>query len=924
MEQVLAGPGTVLAGCYRIERELGRGGMATVYLAQDLKHGRPVAVKVLRPEVAETIGARRFLREIRIAARLTHPNILSVHDSGTAEGQLFYVMPYVAGETLRDRIRREGQLSVEEAIRITREITEGLAYAHREGVVHRDIKPENILLEAEHPVIADFGIARALQANWGEDISSARMMLGTPAYMSPEQVTGGGELDGRSDIYSLGCVLYEMLAGEPPFTGPSAQAIAAKHLQLPAPPLRPLRPNLPWFITSAVDRALAKAPADRFQNAQEFARALMLREVPGRARRRLVWQQSITGGLVALLVLLGVTVAVRQRNRATIQPGVGILLLPFEVTAPTSAGVQPDAPVPHVLFAQALEWLPGVRPIDGSSLLDGATEWRKVPMPKLLRGARDLGARYLLTGVVLPQVSESAAQISVDLYVVGTGERLIRIEETSQTGSLEGPFARLALESVRALAPRERLNIGSRGALLTATSSASALGYLMQGQAKFSSGDYNGATVAFRRAVAADSGFGLAYHRWSVAEVWNHDFGGALRAVNAGLRRPGLERRWVELLQAQRHYALRRGDSAIAGFQRIVLSRPDEIDAWLGLGDILFHFAGLGTHTPLDAQRALEEVMALDSSFAAIYDHLTDLALLRGDSTAARRLLDRIPAGDPWRPARAAAVTLWFGDSAAKRVVLERLRRADRPTLSQLVLLLSHGSKQLPLADTIASFLMAADRTPDDRRRGSEYRLTALAALGRLDEGLAIWKSMAEGTLDPWVVQAYLAGYPIQSVAEPMFASARSTVERENTLDLTGPPSMGIVQAVQALAHRATIEGDSAEVRGILSILKRARVVRDGSDPLPGALDASLRARLAILAGDSASAIELLSRAVSRSLWPYTDYYPLSGFAPQRLLLGRLLAARGQRDDAARWLGSFSHSWALGDVLFAARVKQPK
>jgi eukaryotic-like serine/threonine-protein kinase len=339
MEQVLAGPGTVLAGRYAIERELGRGGSATVYLALDQKHGRPVAIKLLRPQVAELLGARRFLREIRIAARLTHPSILPVHDSGTADGQLFYVMPYAAGETLRDLIRREGQLPLDEALRITREVAEGLAYAHREGVVHRDIKPENILLEAGHPVIADFGIARALQADTPEDISSARMMLGTPAYMSPEQMTGGRELDGRSDLYSLGCVLYEMLAGEPPFTGPSAQAIAAKHLQSPVPSLRPLRPNLPLNVTSAVTRALAKTPADRFQTVEEFARALSLPDRSGTRwpRARLVWGALLLGSLaLAGLLLVGRRYGSGGPPPSGLDP-THIAVLYFDTGAPDSA-----------------------------------------------------------------------------------------------------------------------------------------------------------------------------------------------------------------------------------------------------------------------------------------------------------------------------------------------------------------------------------------------------------------------------------------------------------------------------------------------------------------------------------------------------------------------------------------------------------
>src|SRR5881227_369957 len=217
-----------LAGRYTIERELGRGGMATVYLAQDRKHHRQVAIKVLKPELAAALGPERFLREIDTAARLNHPHILPLHDSGQAGGFLYYVMHYIEGESLRDRLEREGPLPLEDALRITRDVTSALSYAHSHDVVHRDIKPENILLSGGEAVVADFGIARALTAAGGDNLTTIGLAVGTPTYMSPEQAAGVAQLDGRSDIYSLGCVLYEMLAGEPPFTGPTAQAIIAR------------------------------------------------------------------------------------------------------------------------------------------------------------------------------------------------------------------------------------------------------------------------------------------------------------------------------------------------------------------------------------------------------------------------------------------------------------------------------------------------------------------------------------------------------------------------------------------------------------------------------------------------------------------------------------------------------------------------
>src|SRR5437899_5866810 len=227
-----------LADRYTFERELGRGGMATVYLAQDLKHHRKVAIKVLEPEIAAALGPERFLREIEIAAGLNHPHILPLYDSGEAATSLYYVMPYVEGETLRDRLKREGQLPLEDAVRITREVADALSYAHRHDVVHRDSKPENILFEAGHAVVTDFGIARAITAAGGEKLTGTGIAVGTPGYMIPEQGAASARVDERSDIYSLACVLYEMLVGEPPYTGPSAQVVIAKRFTDPVPSVR--------------------------------------------------------------------------------------------------------------------------------------------------------------------------------------------------------------------------------------------------------------------------------------------------------------------------------------------------------------------------------------------------------------------------------------------------------------------------------------------------------------------------------------------------------------------------------------------------------------------------------------------------------------------------------------------------------------
>jgi TolB-like protein/tetratricopeptide (TPR) repeat protein/tRNA A-37 threonylcarbamoyl transferase component Bud32 len=271
MEQLAS----ALSDRYTIERVLGSGGMATVYLAEDLKHHRKVAVKVLRPELAAALGTDRFHREIEIAAQLTHPHILALHDSGEVDGFLYYVMPHVEGESLRERLNRETQLPIDDALHIAAQVAAALDYAHRHEVIHRDIKPENVMLHEGEAMVTDFGIAIAVTAAGGERLTETGLSLGTPAYMSPEQVAGAQVIDGRSDIYSLACVLYEMLAGDPPFTGATPQVVLARHVTDQVAPITTARSSVPAPLAGAISKALSKAPADRFDSAQAFSAALV-------------------------------------------------------------------------------------------------------------------------------------------------------------------------------------------------------------------------------------------------------------------------------------------------------------------------------------------------------------------------------------------------------------------------------------------------------------------------------------------------------------------------------------------------------------------------------------------------------------------------------------------------------------------------
>lgn len=307
-----------LGSRYTIERVIGAGGMATVYLARDLKHDREVALKVLRPELSAVLGSDRFLNEIRIAAQLDHPHILTLIDSGEADGLLYYVLPYVRGESLRKRLDRERQLSVDEALAITRQVAGALDYAHAKGVVHRDVKPENILIHEGEAILTDFGIAMAVKQAGGNRLTETGLSLGTPQYMSPEQATGDRTLDARSDVYSLAAVLYEMLAGEPPHNGPTSQAVIAKLMTERPTRLRVVRDTVPEGVDTAVAKALAKVPADRYSNAGQFSRALETPAMQSRSQARRWWAAAGVG--VAALVVLSIVSYAKNHPATAIPP----------------------------------------------------------------------------------------------------------------------------------------------------------------------------------------------------------------------------------------------------------------------------------------------------------------------------------------------------------------------------------------------------------------------------------------------------------------------------------------------------------------------------------------------------------------------------------------------------------------------------
>jgi eukaryotic-like serine/threonine-protein kinase len=518
-----------LANRYRLERELGRGGMATVYLAHDLRHDRPVALKVVHLDLAATLGPERFQREVRTTARLQHPHILPVLDSGEAAAQLWYTMPYVDGESLRDRLRRESQLPLDDALQIAREVADALGYAHSQGIVHRDIKPENILLSQGHALVADFGIARALQATDDEHLTATGLAVGTPAYMSPEQAVGTSSVDGRSDLYSLGCVLYEMLAGEVPYTGRTPQAVIAKRVLEPLPHVRTLRASVPNAVEQAITRALAVSPADRFATAADFARALAQPlSIPESMNTTVASQRLAIGGrrrvprglaTLALGILLGVGVLLawlRARPEAAAAGPKRLAVLPFENLGRAEDQYFADGVTDEV--RGKLAGLPGLEVIARAS----SSEYKQTAKKPQQIG-RELGVEYLLTGTVRWEKGAdgpSLVRVSPELVQVSTAS-------TKWQAPFEAPLtdvfrvqADIAGRVAQALGVA--LGAGERGRLAERpTENLAAYDAFLRGEeasggaATFDLAALRQAREHYQRAVALDPAFDLAWAQLS-------------------------------------------------------------------------------------------------------------------------------------------------------------------------------------------------------------------------------------------------------------------------------------------------------------------------------------------------------------------------------------------------------------------------
>jgi len=505
-----------LSDKYTIDRELGRGGMATVYLAEDLKHHRQVAIKVLHPDLGASLAADRFLREIQIVARLNHPHILAMLDSGEAEGFLYYVMPVVEGESLGDRLRRETQLAVEEAVRLTLEIAEALEAAHHMGVVHRDLKPANVLLSGGHAILADFGIARAVTVGGGDKLTETGLVVGTPAYMAPEQASGSAKIDARTDVYALGCVLYEMLAGEAPFTGPTPMAVLARHSLEQVPSIRVVRQTVPAALEAVIEKAMAKVPVDRYATAAEMATALEASllepadatapSVRGtRPARSRVPTALVAWSTITLVVVLGGGIWSAWGGGPPQLNSNLIAVAPFDAFDPALEAWSQAA---EAGLSRTLDGMGPLRALaptainrEGIETIDVATA--------ITIGNRS-GAGVVVFGSLTP-LGRDSVQGRVTVVDVASGEPIGDLSATSELDRMSDFVDSLTIGIVDLLTDGRQLGAGPFSGL--GSRSVPAMKAFLRGEQQARRAAFDSADASYREAIATDSSIALGYYR---------------------------------------------------------------------------------------------------------------------------------------------------------------------------------------------------------------------------------------------------------------------------------------------------------------------------------------------------------------------------------------------------------------------------
>jgi serine/threonine-protein kinase len=903
---------TALAGRYAVERQLAIGGMALVFLAEDVKHRRKVAIKVLRPDLAVTLGAERFLREIEIAAGLQHPHILPLYDSGSADDLLYYVMPYVEGDTLYDRMVREA-LPTHQAVQIAVDILSALEYAHRRGVVHRDIKPANILFSASgnHAVVADFGIARAVSAA-GQGLTVTGAAMGTPGYMPPEQAAGR-ETTPRTDIYAVGIVLYECLTGR----------------RWPAPTdLEELDwGGIPSDLCQSLKRALAWSPEDRWSDATAFRDSLM-----GKPPQPAAWRRNVAAIAGPILLLVFVVVAG--------------LMLRGDGGTPTAAGTSTRiAVLPFTVrgtdeFAYLGEGMVDLL----STKLDGAGNWRSVdPRAVLSMVAREGGildperARPIASGFgaglyVLGNIVEVGGRLRLDASLYEAGQRSEAIAHASAEGGAEEVLELVDDMAAQLFAAQS----ATGGARLTqiavvTTSSLPALKSYLNGVRDLRAARFPEAAAAFQDAVAADSTFALAWYQLSVAADWliRADLArhAAEQAVRFGERLSERDRRLMEAL-----YAARIGDAEQAErlYRSIVGTYPEDFEAWSQLGETLFHFGPRLGKSLGESREVWERVRRLDPDQSAALVHLARVDVAAGNvaglDSMAQKVIELVPEGD--RTLEMQALMAFTRDDPVERArVRGLLNGATDEVLSEIMWSVGSFLGDLDAAIEIARIVVGRSGAVEMQSYGHGVLAHLFVAQGRWRRGMAELDALA--AIDPASAIEYgalLSVIPLRPAEPRVLEGYRGRLQRlaAQAVPRSATPAvwfsvhdglhphlkaylLALVNAV--LGDELLAESRSSELRALPAPPGSGSLVPDMLNAIAATVDRRAGRREAAIQHADDFQLKIWHQSATGSPFLSQSY--------ERYLRAVLLEEAGRFDEALRWFGSFQHT-NVYDLIYLA------
>jgi len=873
---------------YAFQRLIGRGGAAYVYLVTDLRNNQSVALKLLRPDFSSTTAEARFHREIEIARKLQHPNILPLLDFGSVDGMIYFTMPYIEGDTLRARMRKVRQFGLTEALSITRDIASALDCAHQNDVVHRDIKPANILLDNGRVLVADFGIARAMTVASGDEITThSGLAIGTPEYMSPEQGSGQRELDARCDIYALGCVLHEMLAGEPPFTGPSAQAVIARHCLQPLPSIRVIRPAIPFGVERAIAKALAKVPADRFSTAKEFVEALengLTIEVPSFFARTSRLTRTLVAVAVVAIAAIGTWYAMLPAE-PPLDPN-RVVVFPLQdqsaTRIPNGGG---EAVATYVGYA-----LDGTRPLkwlDGWELLDDGRRSRatRLDSREARRLSRSAGAGFFIDGSIVRR--PDSVTVILRLFSLAD-DSVIRIAGRSgPAASASAP--QLGVAAVTELLPALVAPGGRIDLSLFSERSPTAVANFLQGEREYRRMQFTPALQHYQSALRAEPAFTLAASRGAYAATWLSDFDIGSELAETALRNSqALSPAQTLLTRGLRAYLTGSADSAVQYLRQAIGTDSTIHAGWTLLGEV---YSRLLPNIPAAdslARDALARARRADHDFAPTLLLLEETALLDGNIKEAivLRVELRKAGADTTHEMSRQMMFRCVRDGPSVVDWSAALKQDEMAVFSSGKILAARAA-QPGCAIAIFQSIVKADSVALNTRWASFLALQSQLTAVQRNSGAAVEFSRKE-----------VADLPVRMVYL-LVASAGGGFEREATAIGDSAAATYDQASVPMLWHLATWE---AHRKNLPRVRKIAQVLQRKADSSGSRGDRLVRvaitARLRLLQGDTLTALTMLRALSPTGTRDDLAWNPWESLGPERMELAELLFARGRLEEA--------------------------